>query len=286
MTVDGIRRDSGDDWNSLRFAIGAQLAPKEGTLTAARARFAADPALVRGLERRRALLYEVPLLWPSRPVGPPVTAGEAATSAAFTGMRTRTRGAPARFGGTLPIDRRMTFRRFARDYLPHIAKLWVTLPSWSGITFITTAVHQEAARMFTWDHHLAWYMYVAGTRPEDIGLVGGWLPVAGVGPLVSASKEWQGEEWRGAIFYLEGAYDKRDGHGGLFPENVRGDLHEFRAVIEEHGRVHGLERGSATQPTAIGLDLRRDAAPFRPVSLCCTTSGLSETRSVEIIAWD
>jgi hypothetical protein len=203
----------------------------------------------RSLLRRYALLSEVPTLWTPRPVVPEVHQGPV-----FGGIRPKGAIDPtptSPISGTTPI----TWMKFARDVLPRATRIdWF---STGGITRVgfgaqITAQLADAPPILQWDREdarnpLSYYVYQQGSTASH------WnLPSFGTAEVVAITRmPWEhnnGAPHRpsGIMLVLKGARDSyaTTSYSGvsmcLFPEFLRGELHEVRASIEAFSNKHKL----------------------------------------------
>ena len=83
----------------------------------------------------------------------------------------------------------------------------------------------------------------------------------------------------GAVLILDSAVDSRNESSSLFPEIMRDDLHQIRAVVEAHSRSSRL--GGKEQASACGYDLRK-----QHVSCLLRVFADKAWREVQIDRWD
>lgn len=85
------------------------------------------------------------------------------------------------------------------------------------------------------------YFYNGGSLPSDWGLASGWIDVDAV---TLRPEQWNAlnrpNGTKTALFVLSGARDHRNGSLGLFPENMRSELHAIRSTIEAFSRAGTL----------------------------------------------
>jgi len=146
----------------------------------------------------------------------------------------------------------LTWVKFREQLLPRVRSISF-VPGYGRDAYaaITTAVHADAEPILQWDlpgarNPLACYTYSEGTPPERWGLVVGRpVTVTGVWPI----------PWRngGVMLLLDNARDsERSQQSCLFPEILKGELHEVRATIEAHSRVTPLKWPTGTHPIGSG----------------------------------
>jgi hypothetical protein len=94
--------------------------------------------------------------------------------------------------------------------------------------------------------------YTGGARAEAFGLRTGFAKCVAV---TLDPSMWGGEKVHGrderAFFIIDGASDTRHSGLALFPEILRGDLHEVRSVIEAHSKTGKIE--GMGEPSVAGL---------------------------------
>lgn len=147
---------------------------------------------------------------------------------------------------------------------------------------ITTAVDPAAPPLLAWDRDEArnpfsWYRWHAASA-QDFGL----LPASMVEVLaiVPTPSTWGGAHQlhEGDVLVLSGAQDMHASKAGsgLFPELLRGDLHEVRRTIDAYSQQTPL--ADAPEPVAaVGLVLRPHVKTHLSVRLHTKTSTLDFT---------
>ena len=145
---------------------------------------------------------------------------------------------------------RMTFAKFRRDVLPRAQAIEVLVPRHGSFCAFTAAADSTAPPLIAWDslecrNHWAWYVYNNGSPATQWGLHSmRRYRVEAISLMPSA---WGGEEGRWAelntraLVIIEGAKDSANKSMALFPETLRGDLHEVRRTIEAHSQSGRLE---------------------------------------------
>lgn len=264
-----------------------QAAPRAGNIERAEKIFA-ELGLAPALRRRMARIEEIPLLWAPADVPQRVEGG---------GIFAHLKPKEAKSDGSAVLSQlpavTMTLEKFAREVLlaGWAEKMEIHLGTKYAypIAFLTTAVDPEAPPLLQWDrpearNPFAWYCWTFGTPLPQIGLAGGWLPVAGITRLPST---WNGSkaihQGDGLVLLLEGARETKRGAGAaIFPETLRSELHEIRSTIEAYsraGEMEGLAEGSA-----IGYDLRKGAGRGWPIHL--RLSGPDGVRGYKLDRWE
>lgn len=207
----------------------------------------------RSLERRYAVLEDCLVAW-----RPSFTERRAprAVGGVFAGLARRSIAEPE-----LNVTQTLTWTKFRDTVLPDVIELQVALAAArEPLITLTAPVHADAPPPFKWNSGVAWYVYHRGASPETFNLprTGGFLPVVAVVPLPTCwhdgDKSHLGD---GAVLVIQGCRDRTRGQGlGLFPECLRGELHEVRAAIEAFSKRGDLAGGDDPRQHAAGLDLR------------------------------
>lgn len=228
-----------------------KAAPKAGTIDRAN-KLVEEMGLTRSLERRFATLDDVLVKdWEPRTARP---AKAAKTGGAFDHLRQ-----PQPATGGLDISGgTLTWEKFARVVLPEVLSLEIWCPNNGNYYGATTAVRRKDPPILQWDgleglerNPVSLYVYRNGSSPSNWSLSHGWNKVTAV---FRSPWSWQRPEvfnkhqGNNVHFAIEGCRDTRNAGLALFPETIRSELHEVRAVIEAHsnaGRLSGGEEASA-----------------------------------------
>lgn len=228
-----------------------QAAPSDGAIERAE-KLAEKLGIARSLERRFARLDELTpyLLWTPR-------ADEAPKGGSVFGhLRSKPEGVKRM---QLPATA-ISVEAFVADVLPNAKRVSLTLGYSDNFVGITTAVYADAPPLLRWDYEdernpFAWYVYNNGSAPSVWGLSPGTIDVAAIlyGPPSwtkdpARLKRHETDTPRQLVFVLAGARDSRGGCPALFPECLRGELHEVRSVIEAHNnrtKAEGADEASA-----------------------------------------
>lgn len=173
----------------------------------------------------------------------------------------------------------MTFEKFRTKVLPEA--LMIEFRARRGddsFIALTTAQDPLAPPLMQWDREprnpVSWFMYLRGSPARYWSLLPEvWVPVACVTRLPA---RWFDSQYSadGAIFVLSGAVpiDTGEGSSCIFPEHLRGELHEVRSTIEAHSKKDRL--AGYGQEAAIGIDVRAGDGALRgePHRLRVTTA--------------
>ena len=143
----------------------------------------------------------------------------------------------------------MTFAKFQRDVLPWAVEIQARVPAHGQFCAFTTAVETDAPPILQWDSEehrnpFAWYVYASGSPASQWGLSAGRLArvicVSEMPPVWTDRVRWK-DYGNSALLILEGARDSANTSLALFPECLRGELHQVRRTIEAHSRSRKLE---------------------------------------------
>ncbi len=221
-----------------------QAAPAAGNIKAAEA-VVAKLGIERSLERRFARLDELETIW--KP--PHILA--APTKGVFGHLMPT---APT--GINLPRQN-ITWEKFQRVVLPAAERIETVLGYKAPLVAFTTAEHADAPLIFKWENPVAWYLYHGNSRPEDWGIQSNtWLPLTAIAPLPTMwGPHPQPHLHEGVVLVIRDCADKNRGHNGLFPDNLKADLHGVRATIEAYSKSALL--GGRESASACGFDLRK-----------------------------
>ncbi len=255
-----------------------QAAPTAGNIAQAEALFQ-KLGLAPALDRRIARLDEIPLLWSPKPSEPPKAAGDGVFG------HLTTKGSKPGPGIEIPAIT-MTLEKFVRTVATTADAIEIQLAArFTGIA-ITTALNEDAPKLFQWDHPFAHYVWQGGSSPSQYGLTSGWVKLAGITRLPS---RWNDDEGKfkhhgdGLILLLDGARETRVAGAALFPENLRGELHGVRSTIESFSR--GAKMQGLTEGSAIGVDLRQGSSNGTfPVLVRVTAAGRAQSYTID--RWD
>ena len=225
-----------------------QAAPTDGQLHAAES-LVQKLGVERALARRYARLEEVlpHAIWTPRRATPDLPAD----ASVFGHLKKRP--APVHVEQPPVI---LTWEKFTRTVLPTAERIEYLVTFGRGPFFaFVTAVDPDAPPILQWDrpearNPVSWYFRVKGSPAVDWGLLpGSYVAVAAIARQPSrwtADFKHQGD---GIFFVLRGARDlyqarTRGETGiGLFPEDLRGELHGIRSAIEAYSASKELEGG-------------------------------------------
>jgi hypothetical protein len=201
-------------------------------------------------ERAYATLDQLKLVWqPStKKTGNPVTSGIFANLQAKNTTRTQPlMNMPART---------MTWVKFRDTVLANAKEIeYLVETGYNNYTAILTALNQDAPPIYKWDNEeqrnpFSWYVYHSGSPANVWGLTYGYRKVTGI--TTKPSKWYGGDEFtQDALFLiLDGAKDRQHDQIGnaMFPDDLKGYLHEIRASIENYSKtakIHGYDNASA-----------------------------------------
>jgi hypothetical protein len=173
----------------------------------------------------------------------------------------------------------ITWEKFTRKHLPEAVSIEAHVPAIGDFCAFVTAVHPDARPILKWDspekrNPVSLYRYVKAQTAASFGLIAGqWVPVSAI---AKHPMHWgRNSEYKEAILILRGCVDNHSEVGlALFPDDMRGEYHEFRSVIEAYANAHNLE--GHDEASACGLPVN-DNARVMPVRLRVTDKNGSYT---------
>lgn len=147
----------------------------------------------------------------------------------------------------------VSWRKFMEDVLPNALQIGVYITR-SRLNFygLTTAVDPEAPPIFQWDgldgyprNPVSCYVYNRGSFCNHWNLEPGWAWVSAIFPN---PHRWQKPEKftnhsQATFLAIPGVVDTQNDASALFPENLRTELHDIRAVVENYSKVTPLTGG-------------------------------------------
>ena len=218
--------------------------------------------LGRSLVRRFARLDDLQKLWRPRH-RPRDDRADAAAAGVFAHLKSKESGHHQTPQVDIPPVT-MTWVKFASNVLPTAERMEFLVPSYGHFIAFTTAVHADAPPIMKWDREdrrnpVAWYVYPGGSAAARWKLTAGWCEVTAVALLPTMwGEQPQPFLGEGAVLMLHGAADTENQSGALFPECLRGELHEIRSTIEAYSRKARLyDQDTAS---ACGYDIRKGVA--------------------------
>lgn len=223
-----------------------QAAPAAGNIAQAE-KLVEKLGIQRSLERRFARLDEIIPLWLPDGVKPKPSVG-----GVFGHLKVK-HDAPALNPVDLP-GQTMTWVKFVADVLPRADAISLLVPAHGNFSAMTTAAHADAPPILKWDmddarNPVSLYVYHNGSPASRWRLSAGWRVLSAITAfpwLWRTDAEHQG---LGAVLIIAGAADKMTGQGnGLFPEQLKNELHGVRATIEAYSKtavIGGLDEASA-----------------------------------------
>jgi len=242
--------------------------------------------LEEALHRRYATLDECEVLWKSF-----VPKSKQPSSGIFASVPVKQKVEQTPLKDRTPIV--MTWEKFTRTVLPTAEKIQLMVPGGqASFGAYVTAENPFAPPLLQWDseksrNQTSWYVYHMGSLATNWNLQPYMLVnVLGIspGPHMWEASKVNGDFSRhakGALLILEGARDLRAADCGLaiFPETLRGDLHEVRSTIEAYSRKGTL--GQPFDQHAAGLLLSDKNAV---AELHVTSGGVQQTYKID--RWD
>lgn len=236
-SVDSVKDRFNEKMNPLQYQR-PQAAPAAGNVKRAE-EIVEKLGLEESLARRYARLDEVQAIW-----RPGKEKNTASTGGVFSGVPIKGKQSDVKNGVEAP-ETAMTFEKFRRTVLPGARKIEL-LVSYHADNYaaLLTAVHPDAPPILKWDREdernpFSWYIYHDGSLHGRWNLNTGWNEVTAV---VLQPNMWSdrpcGYNSNGALFVLDGARDLNGPSSAcLFPEILKGELHEIRATIETFSKT-------------------------------------------------
>lgn len=233
-----------------------QAAPSAGNIAAAE-KLVEQMGITRSLLRRFARLDDIETLWTPTP-----ETGKPAGNGVFGHLKPKGQET-ANPIVVPPIT--MTWDKFARTVLPGAGSIdFYVPPGYGPYVALTTAVDPDAPPILQWDrverrNPVAWYVYTAGSPPEQWGLTSGRYHKVNALALNPAHRGGDpavnSHHAQGVVFVLDGARDSRQSGLAIFPETLKSELHAVRTTIEAFSRAGTME--GAEEASACGLVLSK-----------------------------
>lgn len=238
--LDTVKRRFDDKMHPLKYQR-PQAAPKAGAIDQAEKLFK-ELGLESALKRRFARVEEVDAIW--RPNPRKVDSRDGI----FAAIRKEVKA------GRITSIQKITAERFVAEVLPIAEKIEVPIPSHGDFVGILTAEDPDAKPILQWDpvgdrrNPFSWFQYHGGSPAHKWSLTG----TASVTAIVRHPSTWWGGQVKnndaGFVFLLSGARHTGMKYLGLFPENLKSELHGVRSVIEAYSNkvpATGETEGSA-----------------------------------------
>jgi hypothetical protein len=263
-----------------------QAAPTSGSIANAERLFAMM-GMDKSLVRRYARLEEVPCIWK-----PSVTSKPEQSGGIFSHLKAK---GDTPVPAMNPPSQTVTWVKFRETALPiakRIQYLVATLrpPFQSSYGALVTAAHDDAPPIMQWDspgtrNPFSWYLYRGGSPASQWGLQQGWHEVKGfsLNPSKWADEKGFAHQGDSVMAIIEGAKDSRYEHCGnaLFPETLKADLREVRAVIEAYSKSAVIQGQS--ESSACGLMMSKGQTGIGASFRVTTEAG---TLTYTIDRWD
>lgn len=244
FSVNECKRRFDAKMNPLKYQR-PQVLPSKGNIKRAE-EIVKKLGIENSLKRRFARFDEITPIWlPKPPDEKPDTGG------VFDNIRYKGQREDRSYNGP---SKTMTWEKFCRTVLIEAEKIEFLVPmARTYYAAIVTAEDMDAPPILRWDfpekrNPLSHYLYTNGSDPRDWGLVARqYVDVTAIclQPSMSCAIDIGG---KGAMFILDGARDYREPSLCLFPENMKSELREIRATIEEfskRGKLGGFDEASA-----------------------------------------
>lgn len=279
LNFDSIKAKFNEKVDPLKYQR-PQAAPSVGNVVQAE-KIVEKLGIQNSLLRRFARLDEIQTIWKPRPAAP-----EKITSGVFAGIKTKEQAAKAVSSVTAPPTT-MTWEKFNRTVLP-LAKKIEFMVDYSKNTYsaMVTAADMSAPPIIKWDDEInrnpvTWYVYAGGSYPADWNLVNGYAEVTAVALQPNLWQPGFESNGKSVFFILKGCKDKRNKALSLFPNHLKGELHEVRSTIEAYSQNNTLS--GYEEADACGIRLQGDSQ-FWSCNLRVTTDvGVS---TYKLDRWD
>lgn len=259
---------SGQTFENIRWAFMQMFDPMtykraQADLAAGQIRAAekrvAELGIANSLQRRFARLSEMEMLWMP------------------TEVEVKKPAASGVFGHLMPEEKivgkdlevptvSMTFEKFRKTVLPTAKKIEYYVPAQLGnYVSMITAVDPDAPPIVAWDNlekrnPVNWYKYHGGQDPRAYNLaLDTWVEVTGISLSPECWNNGEGKfpnQLACAMAFLKGAADMmaKTGKGlGLFPDVLKSELLDIRAVIEMHSNSQQMVYPDDANAFGIGI---------------------------------
>lgn len=261
-------------------------APTEGNVKTAEKlidKLGLEPAL----HRRFALLDEVPKLW----TPPVVAATPKKEGGVFAHLETKGEVKKKPKAKTKEVNGGvLSWEKFKRTVLPDAQRIEFLLPSGRiALGGVLTAVNAEAPPLMSWDREDArnpasTYVHMKGAPADAFDLVAGTY----VQVLAIVAMPWK---WNpataafghsGELLVLQGAEDEAADELGIFPQDLRSELHQVRATIEAYSKEGTIQDIEGQKAQGLMLSYGR---PVHHLCQLMVTNALGRTY-YNIDRWD
>lgn len=252
FSTDEIKRRFDEKVNPLKYHR-PQVAPGAANVRRAE-EIVAKLGLANSLKRRFATLDDIQTVWrPRSKVFGGFNYENTSYPNVFAGVKTK-EALENKQSDIAPRTVTMTWEKFQRTVLPTARKIEMYVGSGRhNFSALVTAEDYDAPPIIKWDSEenrnpVSWYMYHGGSYHYDWNVTPGYLNVTGI---ALSPAMWQpGYDYFGnsVFFLLDGCKDTLNSSLCLFPEILRGELHEVRATIEAYsktGTISGSDRANA-----------------------------------------
>lgn len=211
-------------------------APSAGNVARAEKLFE-ELNLAPALQRRIALLSEIPIMWAPKKVQPK----QQATGGVFAHLETKDQKRTRPVKELPPIAAgEISWSKFVRKVLPEATKLELYITGGrQPFGCMVTAVDPEAQPLFKWDsleqrNPVSFYVHVKGTLGVNFGLEHSeYAEIVGIARMPwNFHNQNEDDTQHGVMFILDDAADGSDDTLAIFPQDLRHELHEVRSTIE------------------------------------------------------
>lgn len=256
-----------------------QAAPSQGNIQQAE-KIVEKLGITASLRRRFATFEEIThFLWQDRSAAR--NAGGQPGGGVFGHLTPK--GAQAAKTNTMNLPgTTMTWDKFRKTVLPTVETMEALVDSPSRFMALVTAADPEAPNILRWGNTFSWYYRRHMSYSSWNMTPGVYVKVKGItetpnlwgdNPVTHAGQQ--------IFFLLEGCRDVTNSPGGgLFPENLRADLHEVRSTLEAYSNTAKLE--GAENATACGAGYSKDG----DWGITLKVTADNATRLIKIDRWD
>lgn len=251
-----------------------------------------EMGLVPSLARRYARLEEVQCIWKPREATTPTIKSDSV----FGYLKAEAQSEDHRDDPVIDAGK-ITLEKFIEKVLPGATEIVMVINQYNPLLFgsFVTAVNPDAPPIITWDKEnarnpVSWFMVGDGDKARGWNL-GGTNRIKVTGIAYTANMWQPGYDYipTSCFFLLDNcrpanpASIERTGPGlCLFPEILRPELRDVRAVVERYSSTHTLE--GADMATACGIAISKGINSYNTTNVRVTDN--FGTRRYIIDRWD
>ena len=249
-----ISRRFAEKMHPLRYQR-PQAPPSQGNIEQAE-KLVEKMGITASLRRRFARLDEIKALW--KPA--PIKAEPSNVDGIFSHIKPKS--AKSSLVALDIPNITITWEKFQRTVLPEALEIEFFAPlTHENYTALVTAVDPEAPPILQWDKEdqrnpVSWYLWHRGSLAMQWGLTSGQFHK--VSAITLQPSMWYGgyeHQGAGVIFILQDAKESASPGLGLFPGQLKTELHKIRATLEAFSKAGKME--GADEATACGVMLQK-----------------------------